>query len=185
MRPELLSMPNIPKPLHGLNPRTIMGRASWDVKRREVYASTGHHCAACGVHKSEAKKFQRMEAHEVHEIDYGKGMAEVLEIVPLCHFCHAFIHSGLTRMRARKKEIKASEVLAIMSHGCEVLRSGKCKMFAGTAELCDLVKADRSGIPIANQPRSMADWSKWFLVWEGEAYKGKFKNFNAWQKSFT
>ena len=177
-------MPNIPKPLHGMNPRTIMGQSAWDVKRREVYASTGHHCAACGVHKLQAKKLQRMEAHEIHTINHRAGWAEVTEIVPLCHFCHAFIHSGLTRMRARKKEIKASEVRAIMEHGCEVLRRSASGIFPGTAELCDLVKVDRSLIPVSPMPKRMAEWSKWRLIWDGKEYRGKFKSFEAWKRSY-
>lgn len=161
-----------------------MGQAKWDQVRREVYESTGNHCAACGVHKSKAEKFRWMEAHEIHRIDYGKGVAEMVEIVPLCHFCHMFIHSGLTRVRARKKEIKASEVQAIMQHGCDLLRLAKSEIFEGTAELCDLVRVDRSNIKVSKPPRRMAPWGKWRLIWDGEEYKGRFKSYEHWARSY-
>ena len=183
-RPNLLSAPNIPKPLHGLNPRTIMGQSAWDQERKKVYASTNYHCAACGVHKSNAKKHRWLEAHEIFDINYRSGTATLIEIVPLCHFCHAFIHSGLTRVRARNKKILASEVWHIMDHGCEVLRRSGAGMFAGTAELCDLVSVDRSGVQIMPLPRCMADWGKWRMIWDGKEYRGKFKSMAQWQRSY-
>lgn len=184
-RPQLLSAPNIPKPLHGLNPRTIMGRELWDAERQKVYQSTGFHCAACGVHKSMARKHRWLEAHEIFDIDYAKGRAHLLEIAPLCHFCHAFIHSGLTRMRARKREITAQEVRDIMRHGCENLRASGTGIFSGTRELCKLVSVNTARIPTLPTPRKMASWSKWRLVWNGKEYKGKFKSMAEWSSHYS
>lgn len=183
-RPYLISYPNIPKPLHGLNPRTIMGRERWDSERQKVYASTDYHCAACGVHKSRAKKHKWLEAHEMFEIDYRKGVADLVEIIPLCRFCHAFIHSGLLRIRARKKEVTAQHVRDVMEHGCEVLRRDNSPIFVGTAELCDLVSVDRAGILIMRQPNKIADWSTWRMVWNGNEYRGKFKSFAQWRRKY-
>lgn len=161
-----------------------MGQTLWDVKRREVYQSTQFHCAACGVHKSEAKKHQWLEAHELFDIDYSAGKATLIEIVPLCHFCHAFIHSGLTRVRARNGKITASEVRAIMRHGCDVLRYGGAKMFMGTAALCQLVGVDCSDIEVAAAPVDGARWGDWRMVWNGKEYKGKFKSFDDWRRFY-
>lgn len=184
-RPEILSMPNIPKPLHGLNPRTIMGREAWDVKRKEIYASTQYHCAACGVHKSEAKKHRWLESHELFEIDYEAAKAFLVEIVPLCHFCHAFIHSGLTRVRARKKQISAQDVRDILTHGCNVLRQGSSSIFIGTSQLCQLVNVDCSDIKCQSLPDHIGKWSDWRMVWNGEEYKGKLHSFQAWKRYYT
>ena len=184
-RPDILSMPNIPKPLHGLNPRSLMGAKAWDAMRARVYASTQYHCAACGVHKSNAKKHQWLEAHELFDINYRKCRATLTEIVPLCHFCHAFIHSGLTRVRARNKQITPSEVRQIMGHGCDVLRSGGAKIFLGTSQLCQLVGVDCSDIECLPMPSDGGKWSDWRMVWNDMEYRGKFKSINDWQKVYS
>ncbi len=185
MRPHLLSAPNIPKPLHGLNPRTIMGKPAWDEERQKVYASTDYHCAACGVHKSQAKLHKWLEAHEIFDIDYRRGTATLIEIVPLCHFCHAFIHSGLLRVRARKKKVSAQHVRDVMIHGCEVLRQCNGEIFQGTAELAYLVGVNTSHLSEISPPRNIADWSKWKMVWGENEYRGKYKSMRDWQRAHS
>jgi hypothetical protein len=184
-RPAILSSPNIPKPLHGLNPRTIMGAEAWDALRKKVYASTQFHCAACGVHKSEAKKHRWLEAHETYDIDYAKGIATLTEIVPLCHYCHNFIHSGRLRMLARSKDISAQDVREIMAHGVAVLRPQRLAIFPGTKELCALVSVDTSDLPQTPTPRKMAPWEKWVMRWNGKEYRGQFRTMADWQRAYA
>jgi hypothetical protein len=178
-------MPNVPKPLHGLNPRSIMGKEQWDKLRQEVYASTNYHCAACGVHKSRAKKHQWLEAHETYEIDYPKGLATLTEIVPLCHFCHNFIHSGRLRALARKREVTAEHVRNVMRHGVAVLKEGPAPIFRGTKELCDLVSVSTSQLRILPAPRDIAPWGRWRMSWDGTEYRGKFRSMKQWERQFA
>ena len=183
--PEILSSPNIPKPLHGLNPRGIMGRDACDAVRKDVYASTDFHCAACGVHKSKAQKHRWLEAHETYEIDYPKGIATLTEIVPLCHYCHNFIHSGRLRMMARAREVTANDVREIMRHGVDVLAAINSPIFAGTKVLCDLVSVDTKGLREMSPPARMAPWGAWVMKWNGKEYRGKFKTMEAWQRAYA
>lgn len=48
LEPVVLTHQNIPKPLHGLNPRTIKGQQWWDVAGK--LADEGY-CIACGIAK--------------------------------------------------------------------------------------------------------------------------------------
>jgi hypothetical protein len=45
-RPEILVSLQIPKPMHQLNPRTILGQRWWDETRRAACSSTAQHCLA-------------------------------------------------------------------------------------------------------------------------------------------
>jgi hypothetical protein len=162
-RPELLLHPNIPKPLHGLNPRTIFGKEWWDVERQKAYAKTNYHCAACGVHKSQAKYHQWLEAHEFYDIDYKRGTAKMTEIVALCHSCHAYIHSGLQEILLDKGEISLEKYIDIREHG-DLLTKGLRK-------------------PVA--PLVVADWCKWRLIIDGKEYKTKFANALEWKEFYA
>lgn len=82
-RPEILSSPNIPKPLHGVNPRSIMGQDAWNVMRQEVYAST-----------------------EFSPYRGTPGSRNHYDAIPLCKFeCHNFgplsLHMGRKSWRVR------------------------------------------------------------------------------------
>jgi predicted HNH restriction endonuclease len=184
LKPKILTHPNIPKPLHGVAPREIMGKDWWDETRQKVYASTDYHCVACGVAKKDAKKFQWLEAHEFYDIDYMKGVSKILSIEPLCHYCHNFIHSGRLRM-IMGRDKSEQEVREILEHGLKVLAENKLKCFPSTLEFaedlgCDTFKV--KAYKIKANPK--VEWSDWKLIWEGKEYKSKFANFEEWQNHY-
>lgn len=78
--PGILLQPNIPKPLHGLNPRSVLGKDWWDWQRHEAYKKFGFRCWACGVHQWRAEYHRWLEGHESYRIDYGRGRAEMIEV---------------------------------------------------------------------------------------------------------
>ncbi len=127
-RPEILLCPNIPKPMHGLAPRVIMGSSWWDKTRKEAYASTNRRCMACGVHKYKAKARKWLEGHELYQTDYRLGRLTYLETVPLCHFCHNYIHDGRLQMLLERGQIHHQKYAAIIQHGNRVLAEANlCK----------------------------------------------------------
>lgn len=150
--------------MHGVAPRVIKGKAWWDAKRQEAYKSTNYHCAACGVHKSRAKYHQWLEAHELYDLDYLRGRMVLREIVPLCHSCHNYIHSGRMRALVAKGEFSPKKRRAIHRHGDIILDKAK------------LTRKKYSGV--------VADWGKWRMVIDGEEYPPKCPSFREWKRVY-
>ena len=181
-RPELLQHPHIPKPLHGLSPRSIKGQEWWDTERQKAYASTDYHCLACGVSKHMAKHHQWLEAHEDYTIDYEKGVMEIKEIVPLCHSCHNFIHSG----RLSMMEYGYEKMSDILMHGLSILHKHNLEGFAGTMHLAEQMGIESHvGWIVPDYAPGFAAWDKWHLILEGEKYYSKFKDINEWGEYYS
>jgi len=160
-RPEILLHPNIPKPMHGLAPRTVLGEYWWNKERQSAYRKNNQCCWACGVHRSEAKAHQWLEAHESYDIDYAKGRMVYVESVALCHFCHNYIHSGRLAMLIDQGEITEKLGREIKKHGDSLLRESKLRR-----ETPDI--------------QSIAEWKDWRLVVNGVEYKPAIKSFLEW-----
>jgi len=183
--PLILTEPNIPKPLHGLNPRSILGKEWWDFERRKSYAKNNDHCYACGCHKSQDKFHNWLEGHESYSIDYKKGSAELKEIIALCHSCHNFIHSGRLLMLWRKGEVTTEKALYILKRGFYILKKnnlspfwGSCVAFMeisnreGDGELTDrILHLEMEQSNDMNQK-----WSDWHITIDGNKYYSKFKS---------
>jgi hypothetical protein len=161
-RPQVLLCANTAKPMHGVVPRVILGKEWWDREREAAYQSTNYHCVACGVHKNQAKEHRWLEGHEVYRVDYLKGRQTYIETVPLCYYCHSFIHSGRLRALLDKDEIEQEKYDAIISHGNLVLKEAGLKR-----------------MPLYTG--KIAPWEKWRLVLFGVEYPPLFPNYEAWR----
>lgn len=159
--PSILLHPQIPKPMHGMAPRTVLGQAWWNKEREAAYASTNYHCEACGVPKWEAKYHKWLEAHEVYDINYLTGQMVYERSAPLCHFCHNYIHSGRLQWLFETQRINHQKYAAIIQHGDKVLANAKLK----------------KDLPYAGP---FAEWTSWRLVINGKEYEGKFKSMEDW-----
>ncbi len=165
IRPEILLHPQIPKPLHGIAPRVIKGQAWWDVVRREAYASTDYHCAACGVPKHEALFHHWLEAHELYSYDWEKGWLEMEQIVPLCHACHNYIHKGRMIHMLGRGEMNRAKFNIIIAHGDRILD-----------QVDPVVKV--ASLP----PPMIAKWENWRMVVDGVEYGPSTPNYEAWER---
>jgi hypothetical protein len=162
--PEILCHPNIPKPLHGVNPRTIFGKEWWDIERHKAYASYAYHCAACGVKKENAKYHKWLEAHEFYLFDYPKGRVTFDHLVPLCHACHNYIHDGRMQMMVQKLEMTQQKYDEIMEHGDDIVKAAK------------LTKKRRERHKFGKS----ADWADWRLVVFGIEYGPSTQSMSEW-----
>lgn len=165
LRPEVLLCANTVKPMHGVVPRLILGREWWDRTRQDAYASTHYHCVACGVYKGNALEHQWLEGHEIYETYYQAGRMIYKETVPLCHYCHNFIHDGRLKNLYIGGEVTAQKVADVMAHG-----------------YCVLQKAGLVKLPNAEP---IAEWEKWRLELYGKLYPPIYKNMTEWYKAFS
>lgn len=168
-RPELLLQNPTVRPLHEVTPRSILGKEWWDSTRRAAYRSTGFRCAACGTDAGDVKGDRKhLEGHEVYDVDYAKGRQVYVETVPLCPWCHSYIHSGRLRMLVHAGKIDEKLYLAIMAWGDEVLRK------AGLLNDSRL----RPYIP------KYAEWHRWRLVIGDKKYPPKY-TLKEWREKFA
>lgn len=169
--PSILLHPQIPKPLHLLSPRTILGTPWWDVARKEAYVRHEFHCHACGVLKYEATHRQWLEGHEMYDIDYVTGRVEFVEVVALCHFCHNYIHSGRMEHLVSKGKMGLKMYDDITKHGERVLRSAGLPL--------DL---DRQLLSLLHSQGVMCGWEDYHLVIDGVRYERRFRSAEEWQE---
>jgi hypothetical protein len=173
-RPELINHPNIPKPMHGIAPRTLIKGKEWNEIRREAYAKNNYHCWACGVHRNfdlVLNKFiddsGTLDAHESYVIDYEKKTVELKEIVALCKNCHNYIHSGRMNAMYDKGELDEEDCWIISTHGDSVLIDG------GLIPCKDADDRDYA-----------SEWGEWKLLFRGKEYGSKWKDYQEWEEHY-
>lgn len=139
----ILTMPNVPHPLHGPGhqPRTILGKTTWDHMRNRCYYEAHYACEACGAkvkteyyddgtvrhkyHDDGTVAKRNLHCHELFSYDYNKGTARFERCVALCSTCHVgFIHSGrmLTMYKKGDPLTTAESVLNSIEHGFKQIK---------------------------------------------------------------
>ena len=96
----LLTMPNIPRPLHELCPRNIMGEKAWEQYRLDCIKHAKYVCEICG-----RKLTYGAQSHELYTYSYLTGTAVFQRCVCLFGTCHAGMHSGLSVTQFKNGEI--------------------------------------------------------------------------------
>ena len=171
-QPLLLTHPNIPKPLHNLAPRTLMGTKEWNRLRRKAYAKNNYHCFACGIYAEydlDKQRFKelKLHAHESYDIDYDKCEMQLEYIVALCPTCHDYIHSGRMNALYDKGVLDEQDCWGIRTHGDAVLSS-----------------VEESVVDKVDSTCYISTWKKWCLILDGKKYFSKFKNFKEWEEYY-
>lgn len=80
---RLLTMPNVPLPLHALAPRNIVGPTEWNKIRKRCYVNANWKCEICGKELNPGEA----QAHEVYSYDYKKQEAVFERPVCVCKTC--------------------------------------------------------------------------------------------------
>lgn len=194
-RLELLAYPQIPKPLHAVNPRSIKGEVWWDQVRHQAYRKLNQHCHACGTHRSQALLKPYLDAHEVYDIDYRTGRVELLEVVALCRACHDFIHAGGRYNAYKNGEHALSDLMLVLRRGFKLLQEAVLTPFPGTTEVYARLLQE-AGHPHAEAAQQRANeltlhfqlqtgmrdlaWSDWHLVLDGVIHRSPYQNEQHW-----
>ena len=191
IRPELLTHPTIPRPLHGLNPRTLRGDAWWREQRQRAYAVNDNRCWVCGVPAAQAKYRQSLEAHETYRIDYAKGRAEMAEIVALCHACHNFIHAERLWYLYQAGKVNAAKIKDVLTHGLSILEKAGLQPQAKTMRIAlSLQAVDPRVIQSVLAMQGYQDspqeapWEDWRLVMDGKEYPSLYADHTEWERYY-
>jgi len=188
--PKLLTHPQIPKPLHGTNPRSLLGKQWWDIQRAKAYIKHKDHCWACGVPKIEAPYHKWLEGHESYDINYKTGKVKLNEIVALCHSCHNFIHSGRLSILENQGKVSKDKLIQVLLHGWKLLEAANLKPFWATANVYNdrvntLGKRYLKKLQVEQNPGEVQqNWSKWHIEIKGKNYYGLFKCYEDWENYY-
>lgn len=173
--------PNIPKPLHGMAPRTLLGDEWWADAKREAYSKASRQCMCCGAFVKDDPQYPRLEAHEVYNFDYKRGVATFSEVVAICHWCHMGIHDGLALMMFQDGKITDREYQKIRRHKERIktlwlneLKHDQTKQYAN-----EFVTAF-----IGDDGENLVPWADWALVINGVSYPAKWKSYEEWYRNY-
>lgn len=202
----LLTMPNIPKPLHGdgMQPRTIVGKTEWDKMRKACYEEHDDVCEICGT-KCRSTREGDLPLHQCHELfsyDFVECIAKFERLCCICYRCHMFIHSGraITMYRNHNPWHTKDYMVDLARHGFELISKwnklhpdeeplrlwstivGWCNEPSLGNAISQMI--DDYDIHFYSAPNAMGEngtWNKWKLIYDGEEYYSPYQDDRDWE----
>lgn len=193
----LITMPNVPTPLHGLPPRKIMGKTAWDRARKMCYFKANYKCEICGCDPAKGN----LHAHELYTIDYLEGTSTFNRCIAICKEDHDFIHSGrlVTLFKEGNMLYQKKYVLRVVEKGFklisdynkahpdeEPIRAFDTFLdYLRVPELAEEMEhlINKYDMKFYSSPKRPARWDKWRLVWNGKEYKTPYKDHKEWEEA--
>lgn len=119
----IIAMPNVPTPLHGCCPRTLLGQSTWDHIRKKCYFDARYKSQISGDDLDGSHSDKKCNAHELYSYDYTKGTAYFERAVCISPVEHNFIHSGrmLTMYKKGNPLMPKSYLLKIVENGFRII----------------------------------------------------------------
>lgn len=199
---RIIGMPNIPKPLHHINPRNLLGKKTWDAMRRECYADADDTCEICGT-KPDDKA--RRHAHEVYNIDYKTGIATFERCICLCYTCHVLsIHTGraLTLYKNKSPVMSREALLAGVENAFKLAsdwnktHDEKIKLYGAfltylkvpelRADMVDLIAKYKPQFYITTElTTDSVDWGEWRLFIGDREYQSPYQSEADWEAAMA
>ena len=175
LKPQVLGQPNIPKALHGINPRTIMGLTAWK-RFSQIKRVNEPYCHACGAENC------ILDLHEDYDICYSSLTMRIRDYVPLCKSCHSFIHSGLLRVLVAQRAVSKERAKQVLERGFELCKASNIKVFSGTIQLARELGMGDVMVKSWTPPMNSEGWGQWKLIYEDTEYLGL--TFEQWYKQY-
>lgn len=197
----LITMPNIPKPLHGqgMQPRTIFGKTEWEKTRKMTYFKADYKCEVCGCSPEKGQ----LHAHELFSYDYKEGTGKFERCIAICKYDHDFIHSGrlLTMYKNGNPLYPKSYVLKVVEKGFKLIHDYNqmhknkrpLRAYASFLEYLkepSLAKEiqqliDKYDMLFYDMPNHIAPWEEWRAIVNGREYHTPYKSFFDWQDAMS
>lgn len=200
LRP-LIAMPNLPKPMHALAPRTLLGASTWNHMRKFCYSKANDTCEICG---NKPEKLRHRHAHEVYEIDYKKGEARFVRAFCVCALDHlGCIHTGraITLFKQGNplypKEFLlegAEKAFKIISEYNKDHPDADLRAYATYLDYlkCEDLRSEMEGLIeqynvkfYMEDPKKVAKWEKWKLIIGDQEYPTPYKDMKAWEEAMA
>ena len=195
----LITMPNVPRPLHGLPPRKIMGDTMWTRVRKRCYFDAGYKCEICGVDPPKGQ----LHAHELYSYDYIEGTGKFERCIAICKQDHDFIHSGrlITMYKNGNVLYPKSYVLGVVEKGFKLIHDYNethknekplrayatfleyLKVSELAEEMSELISKYK--IKFYAEPKHIAKWADWKLLFGKKEYPTPYANQGEWVEAMA
>lgn len=197
----IIAMPNIPKPIHGLAPRTVLGDSTWQHMRKRCYFEAGYKSQISGIDLDRSSAQLRPNAHELYSYNYYTGEALFERAVCISPLEHNFIHSGrmLTMYKKGNPLMPKSYLLAAVENGFRIIKEWNDAHpkerplrvyytfieYAKTPSIANEIQELIEKYDIKFYRESFdtpSKWSDWHLKIGNRIYKTPYADINEWEK---
>lgn len=204
----LLTMPNVPTPMHNCAPRVVMECKKWDEMRKACYEEHNDICEICGQ-KLGGKRGGELplhNAHECYELDYNAHMMKFARLICVCPQCHQAIHSGraFSCYTNHVPLYDKTYMLNLAEHAFELVHKwnklhpddeplrlydtflswvNEPTLHARMEEL--ISQYDIHFYTIPNKAEWDNAFSEWKLVYNGAEYFGLYQNRAEWERAMS
>lgn len=195
----LISMCNVPKPCHHLNPRNLLGAPTWNRMRKQAYALANDTCEICGRKPENPRQRQ---GHEAYDVDYEKGTVTFVRVFCIDALCHLFgIHTGraATLHKAGNPLCPKEALIAGAENAFKLAYEynqdhphADLRLYCTWLDYLkqEDLRKDMEGLIekyhvkfYQEDPKKMAKWKDWRLIIGDKEYPTPYENEKAWEKA--
>lgn len=200
----IIAMPNVPAPLHGCAPRTLLGNSTWTHMRKKCYFDADYKSQISGIELDGRNSDLKCNAHELYSYDYVHGEAYFERAVCISPIEHNFIHSGrmLTMYKKGNPLMPKSYLLKVVENGFSIIYEWNKKHPKERPLRAYATLADYVNIPsIEKEMRDLiekyeikfyqedteysAKWGEWNLYIGKNKYPTPYTTRSDWEKAMT